>query len=81
MRYGDIAAELNKLAHQLTELADKLNRIEDATPTVSIPNKACQINKLALTTAEAAELLSISKVTMYRMTSRDDFPCIRAGKR
>jgi len=39
MRYGDIAKELNNVAHQLTELANQLNKIEEATPTINLPSE------------------------------------------
>ena len=81
MRYGDIAAELNGIAKQLTELADKLNEIEEATPTISIPERTMLSNKLAFTVAEAAQVLSLSKNLMYQLANRDDFPSIRLGKR
>ena len=81
MRYGDIAAELNKIAKQLTDLAETLNKIEEATPSISIPEGATLSNKLALTVAETAKALSLSRATVHQLTHRDDFPCIRVGRR
>ena len=81
MRYSDIAASLNQIARQLTELADKLDKIEEATPTISVPNEATQINKLVLTISEAAKLLSVSTTVMYQLANRDDFPCIQLGRK
>ena len=81
MRYGDIANELYSIAHQITNLADTLSKIEAATPAISGPNDTKLANKLTLTVTEASEILSISKVTLYQLIHRDDFPCIRIGKR
>ena len=81
MRYGDIANELYGIAHQITNLADTLSKIETATPAINGLNDTKLANKLTLTVAEASEMLSISKVTLYQLTHRDDFPCIRIGKK
>ncbi len=81
MRYGDIANELYSIAHQITNLADTLSKIEAATPAINGLNDTRLANKLTLTIAEASEVLSISKVTLYQLTHRDDFPSIRIGKR
>ena len=81
MRYGEIAAELNGIAKQLTELADKLNKIEEATPSISVSEGSTLANKITLTVAEAAEALSLSKNVVYQLTHRDDFPCITLGRR
>lgn len=81
MRYGDIAASLNQIARQLTELADKLDKIEEATPAVSVPNEVVQNKKLVLSVSEVAELLSVSVNAVYQLTNRDDFPCIQLGRR
>ena len=81
MRYGEIAAKLNSITKQLSELTDTLNKIEEATPSINMPEGATLANKLALTVAETAEALSVSKATVYQLTHRDDFPCINLGKR
>lgn len=81
MRYGDIAAQLKGITRQLTELADKLDKIETATPEVDVSESAKLPNKMAMTVAEVAEALSISKALVYQLTFRDDFPCLRFGKR
>ena len=81
MRYGDIAAELSKIAGQMSDLAEKLEKIEAATPEISAAGQGSLPNKMALTVSEAAELLSVSKPKMYQLTFRDDFPCIRLGKK
>lgn len=81
MRYGEIASELNKIAKQMTELADRLNKIEAATPYVTELKDNLLANKITLTVPEASEALSITKVTMYQLIHRDDFPCVRIGRR
>jgi len=81
MRYGEIAAELNGIAKQLTELADKLNKIEMATPSISVSEGTALSNKITLTITETAEVLSLSKNVVYQLTHRDDFPCISLGRR
>lgn len=81
MRYGEIASELSKIAKQMTDLADRLNDIEAATPYVSELKDNLLANKITLTVSEASEALSLSKVTMYQLNYRDDFPCIRIGRR
>ena len=80
MRYGDIANELNTIAQQLTELADKLQKIEAAMPDISIPTEIAQ-KKEVLSITELAEALSISRSTAFQLAHRDDFPSIRIGKR
>ena len=81
MKYGDIASELNKIAKQMTDLASRLNAIEAATPSVSEIKDNILNNKLTLTVAQAGEALSLSRAVMYQLIHRNDFPCIRIGKR
>ena len=81
MRYGEIASELNRIARQLTELTERLNDIEAATPHVSGLKDNLLANKITLTVSDACEALSVSKTIMYQLIHRDDFPCIRIGKR
>lgn len=81
MRYGDIAAELNGIAKQLSELADKLNKIEETTPSISVSETTTLASKITLTVAETAEALSVSKTVVYQLTHRDDFPCVTLGRR
>ena len=81
MRYGDIANELNIIARQLTELADKLHKIEAAMPDITIPTEIAHQKKEVLSITELAEALSISKSTAFQLAHRDDFPSIRIGKR
>ena len=81
MKYGDIANELNSVAHQLTELADKLNKIEAATPKINLPNEGKHPQKILISVAEMAEMMSISKTTAWQLTHRNDFPNIRIGRR
>ena len=81
MRYGEIAAELNGIAKQLSELAEKLNKIEKATPAINVAEGTMLPNKVTLTLKETTEALSLSKATVIQLTHRDDFPCLRIGKR
>lgn len=37
--------------------------------------------KLALSVSEAAELLGLSRPTVYKLMRRDDFPVLRIGTR
>jgi len=39
------------------------------------------MNKEMLSTAEAAEALSLSKATILQLVHRDDFPSLRIGRR
>ena len=81
MRYNEIASELKKIAKQMTELADRINEIEASTPSVNEIKDNLLANKITLTVSEACEALSISKTVMYQLIHRDDFPCIRIGRR
>lgn len=81
MRYDEIASELSKMAKQMTELADRLNKIDAVTPYVSELKDNLLVNKITLTVSDACDALSISKTIMYQLIHRDDFPCIRIGRR
>ena len=81
MRYNEIASELKKIAKQMTELADRINEIEASTPSVNEIKDNLLANKITLTVSDACEALSISKTVMYQLIHRDDFPCIRIGRR
>lgn len=39
------------------------------------------MEKLTITVAEAAEMIGVSKPTMYRMTEQQNFPVFRAGRK
>lgn len=39
------------------------------------------MNKMAISVAEMANLLGISRTTAYELIGRDDFPSTRLGKR
>ena len=39
------------------------------------------VDKIAVSVAEAAELLSLSPPTVYELMRRDDFPAFKLGKR
>ena len=89
MRYGDIAKELCGIARELTDLAERLNKIDAATPVIKVPVKApesapaesAQPQKTMLSVGEAGEMLGISRQLAYQLANRDDFPCLRIGKR
>lgn len=40
-----------------------------------------KLSPLAVSAAEAARLLSVSRPTLYRYIGRDDFPSFRVGSR
>lgn len=89
VRYGDIAKELCGIARELTDLAERLNKIEAATPVIrfsgkvaeSPPSEAAQPQKMMLSVEEAGELLGVSRQLAYQLANRDDFPCLRIGRR
>ena len=81
MRYGDIAKELKCIAQELAELAEKLDKIEQAPPAIAIPAESTKLNKEFLSITEAAEILSISRSTIYQLSHRDVFPSLRIGHR
>lgn len=37
--------------------------------------------RMTMTVQEVADYLGVSKPTAYSLTSQDDFPCLRIGKR
>ena len=39
------------------------------------------MEKLTITVAEAAEMIGVSKPTMYRITEQQNFPVLRAGRK
>ena len=77
LKYGDIAKELCGIARELTDLAERLNRIEAATPEINLASGADQPQKTMLSVEEAGEMLGISR----QLANRDDFPCLRIGRR
>lgn len=89
MRYGDIAKELYGIAHELTDLAERLNKSEAAIPAIRVPDKTLESSpaefaqppKAMLSVEEAGELLGISRQLAYQLANRDDFPCLRIGRR
>lgn len=81
MRYSEIASELQNIANQMTTLADKLDKAESAVSNIGGINGTLLTNKLTLTVQETCKVLSISSTIMYQLTHRDDFPCIRIGRR
>ncbi len=89
MKYRDIAKELCGIARELTDLAERLNRIEAAAPVVKVPVRTpestpaepAQPQKTMLSVEEAGEMLGISRQLAYQLARRDDFPCLRIGRR
>jgi excisionase family DNA binding protein len=81
LKYGDIAKELCGIARELTDLAERLNRIEAATPEINLASGADQPQKTMLSVEEAGEMLGISRQLAYQLANRDDFPCLRIGRR
>ena len=41
----------------------------------------CKDNRMAVSVAEAADLLGLSRPTVYQLTHRADFPAVRVGGR
>ena len=81
LKYGDIAKELCGIARELTDLVERLNRIEAATPEINLASGADQPQKTMLSVEEAGEMLGISRQLAYQLANRDDFPCLRIGRR
>ncbi len=92
MRYGEIAKKIKEETKtmessvaRLKALADELERIEDATPKFeSVPEFVCSEftpTKMLMSVSEAAEMLGLSKSTVYTLIHRDDFPVVRLGRR
>ena len=77
LKYGDIAKELCGIARELTDLTERLNRIEAATPEINLASGADQPQTTLLSVEEAGEMLGISR----QLANRDDFPCLRIGRR
>lgn len=44
-------------------------------------NKSGCLDKIAVSVTEAAELLGVSRTTMYALARQDDFPCVMVGHR
>jgi len=92
MRYGEIARKIreetrlmeNSVA-RLNALADELERIENATPKLDKAPVFAQSeyspSKIMTSVPEAAEMLGLSRSTVYALIHRDDFPVVRLGGR
>ena len=76
-----IAKELCGIARELTDLAERLSKIEAATPEINLASGADQPQKTMLSVEEAGEMLGISRQLAYQLANRDDFPCLRIGRR
>ena len=81
MKYGDIAKELCGIARELTDLAERLSKIEVATPEINLASGADQPQKTMLSVEEAGEMLGVSRKLAYQLARRDHFPCLRIGRR
>ena len=81
MKYGDIARELCGIARELMNLAERLSKIEADTPKINPSFDTEQSQKLMLSVEEAGELLGVSRQIAYQLIHRDDFPCLRIGRR
>ena len=92
MRYGEIARKIREetriiesSAARLNALADELEHIENATPKLDKAPEFVQSeyipSKLLISVPEAAEMLRLSKTTVYTLIHRDDFPVVRLGGR
>ena len=81
MGYGDIAKELCGIARELTDLAERLSKIEEATPALNPSMESMPIQKTTLSVEEMAEVLGVSRQTAYNQIHRKDFPVLRIGKR
>lgn len=80
MKYGDIATILRNYSDSLNRLADELERIQMATPSIN-PDIEANPQRMSLTVKETAELLGVSTNTVYQLIRRDDFPSLRLGKK
>ena len=80
MLYGAIAEKLRRVAEELNALASEMERIQAAAPAVQVPT-ITEPAKLTYTVPEAADLLNVSRPTMYTLANREDFPAIHIGKR
>ena len=86
-----IASELSGIANELADLAEKLNKAEAAAPEIKIkvpekvaestPTEPALLQKAMLSVEEAGELLGVSRQLTYQLARRDDFPCLRIGRR
>ena len=88
---SESVSELNGIIRELTDLAKKLNRIEATIPDIKIkvPEKVAESTPAEpvlpqpamLSVEEAGELLGVSRQVAYQLARRDDFPCLRIGRR
>ena len=67
-----------KMPEALTDITERLARMENMLSVVTIPPKP---QSDLLTIQEAAELLSLSVQTLYSKISRRELPFSKAGKR
>lgn len=82
-------ARMNALADELESaekaIADELERIENAIPKLDKVPEYDQSkyfpSKMLISVPEAADILGLSKTTVYTLIHRDDFPVVRLGGR
>jgi len=77
----EIAKELNSIARQLLDLADRLAEEESAPVITFLPHSEGQPQKQTLTINDLADELSISRTSAYQLIHRADFPTLRIGKK
>jgi len=75
---GFFMITFEKMPEALTDITERLARMENMLSVVTIPPKP---QSDLLTIQEAAELLSLSVQTLYSKISRRELPFSKAGKR
>lgn len=69
----------NMMAELLDEMRAISSRVKDLEDSYSI--RKSDINSREILTAmEVANMLKLSRITVYRMASRGDIPCYKSGK-
>ena len=73
--FDDMPGMMSELLDQMRTLTDRVKRLEtpEGRPKTSSGREI-------LTTMEVANMLKLSRITVYRMASRGDIPCYKSGK-
>ena len=73
--FDDMPRMMSALLDQMRTLTNRVKRLEtpEGRPKTSSGREI-------LTTMEVANMLKLSRITVYRMASRGDIPCYRNGK-
>ena len=73
--FDDMPRMMSELLDQMRTLTDRVKRLEtpEGRPKTSSGREI-------LTTMEVANMLKLSRITVYRMASRGDIPCYKSGK-